>query len=139
MHGPNLALVRPDAPVAAIMRSPVATVSEQATLPEVADVLVDNEIGIVAVVRHDHVLGVVSERDLVAHLAAGRWPDETTAADIMTTDLLSVRPDEPIIAAAQRANAAQVRHLPVLEDGALRGVLSIRDLLAVLVSSVDPS
>ncbi len=140
MNQPSLALVTPDTPIAAIMRTPVASVAEDDTLTEVAQVLVDNEIGAVAVLRHDRVLGVVSERDMVGQIAAGTEMDLTTAGDIMTTDLVTVDPAEPIIAAAQRANAALVRHLPVLDDQRNPlGFVSVRDLLAVLVAAIPES
>jgi CBS domain-containing protein len=55
----------------------------------------------------------------------------------MSTELLTVHPDEPIVRAAQRVSAAEVRHLPVLDQsGRLQGFLSVRDLLVVLLSAV---
>lgn len=133
----NLTLTGPSDPVGSIMHSPVATVTEDAALHEVVEALAANGIGALAVVRHDHVLGIVSERDVITQLAAGVDPETSTAADLMSTDLLTVHPEEPIIQAAQRVSAAEVRHLPVLDgNGQLLGFLSMRDLLVVLLSAV---
>lgn len=136
MRGTNLALIGPDARVEVIMRTPVATVTEDATLVDVAEVLASNEIGAVAVARRNTVIGIVSERDLVAQIAHGVDTTIATAADVMSTDLLTVGPRETILSAAERANAALVRHLPVLDDrGAAVGFVSMRDLLTVLIAA----
>jgi CBS domain-containing protein len=133
----TLSMIRPGDPVEAIMHSPVATVAEDASLREVVESLAGNGIGALAVVRHDRVLGIVSERDVVGHLATGADLEAATAADLMSTELLTVHPQEPIVRAAQRVSAAEVRHLPVLDhSGRLQGFLSVRDLLVVLLSAV---
>lgn len=136
MSSQLLTLARPDSPVETIMRAPVATVETATSLQEIAEVLAANEIGAVAVTRHESVIGLVSERDLVAAMARGVAWDTTTAADVMSTELLTIGPKETIATAAERANAALVRHLPVLADRTIVGFVSVRDLLAVLTSAV---
>lgn len=136
MRGTNLVLIRPDAPIEAIMRTPVATVTEDTSVVEIAEILAANDIGAVAVVRRDALIGVVSERDLVAQVAVRADLAVATAADVMSTDLLTVGPHESILAAAERANAALVRHLPVLDDRGLAvGFVSVRDLGTVLIAA----
>jgi CBS domain-containing protein len=58
----------------------------------------------------------------------------------MSNDLVTASPDDTVLVAARRMEDAQVRHLPVLEDGLIAGILSIRDLFTVLVDDAqDPS
>lgn len=138
MPDTNLALVKPSSPVSAIMRAPVASVALDAPLVAIAEELAANEIGAVAVQRRDTVIGLVSERDLVQAIASGVPMETTTAADVMSTDLLTVDAHETIISAAERVNAALIRHLPVRDEaGEVIGFVSVRDLLAVLVSAVQ--
>jgi CBS domain-containing protein len=112
---------------------PVATVEHDVSLTEVAEALAADEIGALCVVENDALAGIVSERDVIIHLAAGADPDHLTAGDVMTSDVVTVGPDESVVAAARRMRDDQIRHLPVLEDGAIAGMISIRDLVGVLV------
>jgi CBS domain-containing protein len=122
----------PVSPVRNVMVWPVATVEHDVSLTEVAEALAADEIGALCVVENDALAGIVSERDLVVHLAAGADPDHLTAGDVMTSDVVTVGPEETVQAAARRMHHDQIRHLPVLEDGSIAGMISIRDLLAVL-------
>lgn len=138
MSNANLAVIRPDSPIEAVMRAPIASVTEDSSLAEIAEILAGNEIGAVAVTRHGAVIGVVSERDLVAQIALRVDPDLTTAADVMSTELLTVHTGETIVESAQRANAALVRHLPVVDDrGDTVGFVSVRDLMTVLIAAAS--
>ncbi len=136
MSAANLALVKPGTSIKAVMRTPVATVTTDVSLADVVEILASNEIGAVAVVRRGIVIGVISERDIVAQVAMHVDFDVTTAGDVMSTDLLTVGTAETIISAAERANAALVRHLPVVDDhGEAVGFVSVRDLLTVLIAA----
>jgi CBS domain-containing protein len=116
---------------------PVATVSSEASLSEVAEALAADEVGALCVLENDGLAGIVSERDVVTHLAAGADPAHLTAGDVMSTDLVTVGPDESVLDAARRMQDSQVRHLPVLDGGLVAGIVSIRDLFSVLVESTD--
>ena len=83
--------------------------------------------------ENDALAGIVSERDVIIHLAAGADPDHLTAGDVMSSDLVTVEPEESVVDAARRMRDDQIRHLPVLEDGAIAGMISMRDLFAVLI------
>ena len=81
-------------------------------------------------VFHRHrLVGILTERDVVAALADGVDPASTRVADYMTDRPVTVRPDEDLEVAAGRMAALGVRHLPVIEGGRLLGVLSVRDLV----------
>lgn len=107
------------------------------TLREVARVLDAYEVG-AAVVRHPDDPGFVSERDVVRALANGCDPDVLWAEDVMTVELLGVTPGTSVIAAARQMLDAGIRHLAVVDSDNVIGVISMRDLFAVLVSETPP-
>jgi CBS domain-containing protein len=122
------------------MMWPVATVDGGSTLDEVAEALAADEIGAVCVMEDGRLAGILSERDIVTHVAADADLSHLTAADVMSNDLVTVAPDDSVLVAARRMEEAQVRHLPVLDNGRIAGMVSIRDLFAVLVGEAhDPS
>ena len=125
--------IHPSDAVARVMVWPVATVPGEATLLEVAESLAADGIGAICVVENGHLAGVVSERDVVIHLAQGANPEHVTAAEVMTTDLVTAHPHDLILDTARRMVEAQVRHLPVIEEDKIAGFVSMRDLFEVLI------
>ena len=100
-------------------------------LATVARTLVRHRLGAV-LVRDEagEVLGIVSERDIVRALAEEEGIlDGRTAADVMTRKLFTAAPETPITRALEMMTDRRVRHLPVMEDGKLRGIVSIGDLV----------
>jgi CBS domain-containing protein len=114
-----------------VHRSPV-TVHPDDTLRDVAVVLSREEIGAVAVRGSGEVTGIVSERDLARALAEGADPDDDRAGDVMTYDLVSVGPEALVHDAAVLMLGGQIRHLPVVQDGHVIGIISMRDVLDAL-------
>jgi CBS domain-containing protein len=133
MYARTVRPVTPASQVRSVMVWPVTTVEGGATLTEVAEALAADEIGALCVTEDGRLAGIVSERDVVTHLAVGADPGHLSAADVMSNDLVTVAPDDLVLVAARRMVDAQVRHLPVLDDGLIAGIVSMRDLLTVLV------
>jgi CBS domain-containing protein len=133
MYASSTRSTHPTDAISRTMVWPVATVPGEASLLEVAESLAADGIGALGVVEGGHLVGVVSERDVVTHLAHGANPEHVTAAEVMTTDLVTARPDEAILDAARRMLDAEVRHLPVVDGGDIAGFVSMRDLFEVLV------
>jgi len=127
---------RPTDPVRKIMMWPVAATPSQATMREIAESLAADEIGILPITANGSIVGMVSERDVARHVANGANPDHVCAADIMSTDVLDVTPETEIIAVAQLMLEAGVRHLMVRDGDAVAGIVSARDVLAVLSRAV---
>jgi CBS domain-containing protein len=117
------------------MMWPVAVVDSGTTLRQAAESLAADELGALAVLEKDTLVGVLSERDVVRHVAAGADLDETLVRDGMSTDLVTVQTDDSLGHAAQLMREAAVRHLPVLEGDLIAGFLSIRDLFDMYVES----
>jgi len=124
--------VRTTDPLRHVMVWPVAVVEAEQTLTEVVEALAAEEVGALCVTENGVLVGIVSERDVVTHLAAGADPDHLTAGEVMSSDLVTVGPDDTVLDAARKMNDSQVRHLPVLESEDVAGIVSMRDLFAVL-------
>jgi CBS domain-containing protein len=128
---------RPDAPVSRIMSWPVATIDHDATVQEAAEALAADNIGVLLVLRGGGLAGLVSERDVVVHVAAGADLSHLRVGEVMAGDLVTTPPDQPISAAARAMVDADVRHLPVLDGNLIAGVVSMRDLVPVLTDGLD--
>ena len=140
MYARTVRRVTPASQVRHVMMWPVATVDGGASLAEVAEALAADEIGALCVTDDGRLAGIVSERDVVAHLAVGADSEHLSAADVMSSDLVTASPDDSVLDCALRMEEAQVRHLPVLDDGLIAGIVSMRDLFAVLVDDAhDPT
>jgi CBS domain-containing protein len=94
--------------------------------------MVERNIGAAAVVDEGKLSGIFSERDLMVRVVAqGLDPETTAVGDVMTRELVVIEPRADIDTALERMQSIGSRHLPVVEDGKLVGMLSIRDLLEV--------
>lgn len=121
--------------VAAVLRrkgNDIVSVGPDTPATEVARLITSRRIGAVLVREPDGgVAGIVSERDIVRAVAVR--PNATQGVfvrDIMTRDVVMVRPDTPVDAALEIMDEGYFRHLPVVEaDGTLLGIVSVRDLV----------
>ena len=113
-----------------LMSRNVITVEPEETVAVAARILARNNIGILPVKGRDgKLLGVVTDRDLVTRcVAAGRRPEDTKVREIMTAGVVAGGPEMEVWAAAHMMGRSQIRRLPVVEDGKLRGMVSLGDL-----------
>lgn len=101
-------------------------------LIEVAARMRFHEVGALLVFYRGVLQGIVTERDLVSAVAEGADPATATVERYMTRDPVTVTPDTDVAEAAALMLNLGVRHLPVVEDGQVVGMLSARDLLGDL-------
>ncbi|MEO8382643.1 MAG: CBS domain-containing protein [Acidobacteriota bacterium] len=102
------------------------------TVLSAAERMTERNIGAVAVVEGGTLAGIFSERDIMSRVVAkGLRPEDTSVSSVMTRDLVVAHPRENVDAALQKMRAIGSRHLPVVDDGKLVGMISIRDLLEV--------
>ncbi|HEX6330849.1 MAG TPA: CBS domain-containing protein [Actinomycetota bacterium] len=111
-----------------IMHSDVKTTAADDTFAHVASLLHEHAISSVVVTDGDRISGIVTERDLVNLVADGADPRATKVGDRMTTEVDTVEPRTDIAEAAEHMARLRIRHLPVVEDERLVGIISIRDL-----------
>jgi len=111
-----------------IMHTDVTTTSPEDTFDHVATLLRERGISSVVVLDAGTLAGIVTERDLVNLVADGRDPKVTKVAERMSRDLDTVDPKTDIAEAAEHMARLKIRHLPVLQEGTLAGIISIRDL-----------
>jgi CBS domain-containing protein len=119
------------------MSWPVATIDHEATLLAAAESLGADNIGALVVLRNGALVGILSERDVVTHLAAGTHLEHLLVGEAMAGDVVTVRPDTTIAAAARTMVEADVRHLPVLDGRLIAGLVSVRDVVEVLAAAVE--
>jgi signal-transduction protein with cAMP-binding, CBS, and nucleotidyltransferase domain len=126
-------------PVSAVVADNPVRISAEANLLEVARALVDADVGLVVLSDDDQpVRGVVSERDVVRALAAGRDMVATLGRDIAKTDLAWCDSTATVGEVAEEMMERYIRHVLVERNGRLMGVVSARDLLGAYASA-DPS
>jgi CBS domain-containing protein len=114
------------------------TVGPQLSVLEATRVMAHMQIGAVPVVDQDQLVGIFTERDVLARVVASeRDPGVTPVAAVMSTELITAEITEAYDVCLHRMQQAHVRHLIVLDRGRLAGILSLRDLLAVDLSEKD--
>ena len=112
-----------------IMTTDPRTVATTDTVADAARQMRDADIGNVIVVDGEETAGIITDRDIVIRaIAEGRDPESTTVADVCTTGLTTLEPDQSIDEAVQIMRDHDIRRLPVVKDGRPVGVLSLGDL-----------
>jgi signal-transduction protein with cAMP-binding, CBS, and nucleotidyltransferase domain len=111
------------------------SVSPDETVYDAISKMAEKNVGALVVLQGDQLVGVISERDYTRKvMLRGKRSRETAVREIMTTELTTVNPKESVDDCLRFMTEKRVRHLPVVEDGKLRGVLSIGDLVKHVIS-----
>lgn len=118
--------------IADVMTTNVEVIGPGAKLPEMARRMRDEDIGILPVADDDHLLGVVTDRDIVTRgLADGRDPNSLAARDVMSDGVLYCFADQSTSEVLDNLADVHVRRLPVVDrDKRLVGIVSLGDLAA---------
>lgn len=110
--------------------SDVATVNPDLTLADAAGLLTERGIGAVVVMEGRRVLGIVSERDIVKAVARGGAEAlKAHVRDVMTTRVITCSLNDSVDELMDSMTEGRFRHLPVIEDGELVGIVSIGDVV----------
>lgn len=113
----------------ALVGGSATVIGPEATLGDVAETLVSDDVGSLGVVADRRLVGIITERDLVRALAAGADPESEVVADWMADSPDTFAPDVEVEDAAHWLLEVGYRHMPVMHEGELLGILSIRDIL----------
>ena len=125
------------ASVGSIMSRDILGVSPDTTLAEAARRMSGGRVGAVVVLEDETLRGILTERDVLRAVGEGRV-EGTTVADWMTRDPETIEPTESTDMAATLMIHGGFRHLPVVEDRHVVGIVSIRDLMRVVLDDAAP-
>lgn len=116
----------------------VFSVDPQTPLAEACEILNRLRVGALVVCESERVVGVISERDVVRAVAAGGAESlSRPVADYMTRDVVFAAPAETIDIIMNRMTDRRIRHLPVLDDRRLVGVISIGDVVKRQIAQAE--
>lgn len=126
--------------VADVMTEASVSDSPTDTLRAAAEMMWRQQTGSLVVTDGGRMVGIITERDILKAVAHGVDVDTATVAEVMTKNVLTATPNEPLRDAAREMAAHWIRHLPVVANDQVVGVLSMRDVTGVFAAlSKDPA
>lgn len=123
--------------VSEAMGGPVDTCGADATMAHAAERMTNEDHGALPVTWHGRLIGIITERDILKAVARGSNPEETKVSELMTPDPDSLEPDVSVEDAASWMLGAGYRHLPVVANGELLGILSMKDVMWALTGGTE--
>ncbi|HLH34497.1 MAG TPA: CBS domain-containing protein [Alloacidobacterium sp.] len=128
-------------PVSLILRKKgcdIFSVPSDTTVYDAMRIMADKEVGALLVVDDGHLHGIVSERDYARKvILMGRSSKETPVSEILTEPLITIGPDCSVDEAMRLITTNRIRHLPVVHDDRIMGVISIGDLVQWIAFAQD--
>ena len=118
-------------------RSPrsLHTVQKNKTVWEALDIMATNNIGALPVLSGESMVGIFSERDYARRVELkGKQTRDTLIQDVMTAEFITVSPEQKMDECMQIMTDMRIRHLPVMNDNKLIGMVSIGDVLFVMIA-----
>jgi len=115
------------------MNNNVVTITKDRPVVDAADLMRKNSIGCVIVIDNDVPIGIVSERDIIRKVVAKRRdPSATVTEDIMSMNLITVETNMEIKDVSQRMVQYNIKKIPVVRDGKLRGIITSTDIVRIM-------
>ena len=114
----------------------VVTVRPDETVQVAIARMLEENVGAVAVTEEHRLVGIFTERDVLRLAGDGSQFGQLKLADVMTRTVLTLTPDVDIVDAARLMREKKIRHIPVVEDGNVLGIVGIRDVMGALVERV---
>ena len=116
--------------------SQVVSIAPDASVFEALKLMAEKSIGSLVVMQGDSLVGVITERDYARKvIIKGRAPGDTPVAEIMSTEVVTISPGQTVKECMTIMSERRIRHLPVLVDGRVVGLISIGDLVQAIISS----
>jgi len=116
----------------------VWSIAPDASVFEAVQLMADKRVGALMVVERNELVGVISERDYAREIVLkDRVSRDTPVSAIMTRRVLYVRPDQTLDECMALMTEKNLRHLPVLDNGRLVGVISMRDVVKDLIAEKE--
>lgn len=118
--------------------SAVWTVSPEDTVFSALRLMAEHDIGALVVTEGSRLVGIISERDYARKIALlGKSSADTKVREIMSSPVVVVAPEQPLTDCMSLMTERRVRHLPVVADGELAGVVSIGDVVKAIMSDQE--
>jgi len=116
----------------------VWSVTPDATVYQALEVMANKDVGAVLVMDGEQMLGIFSERDYARRcILRNRKSRDTLVKDLMTTNVITIAPGATIDDAMALMTRYHIRHLPVVEDGKVVGVISIGDVVKAVIENQE--
>ena len=113
----------------------VIAIGRNASVFDAINLMADRAVGSLLVMDGNALVGIVTERDYARKvILKGRASDSTEVGDIMTTDLVTTSASQTVRDCMTLMTEERIRHLPVVEDGQVIGLISIGDLVNAIIS-----
>lgn len=114
------------------------SINPQAYVFEALELMLEKNIGGLLVVDAGKLIGIFTERDYARKLVLkGRWSKDTCVSDLMTENVLYVEPNNTIDDCMRLMTKKRIRHLPVLQDGKILGIVTIGDVVKQIISDQE--
>lgn len=111
-----------------VMKKNIVNVSSITTITEAAKIMGKNNIGCVLVNEGDKIVGIMTERDILRSIAAGKKCEETSVKDIMTSSLITIDSEAALDHANEVMAKHKIRRLVVTKNNNIVGIITIRDV-----------
>lgn len=122
--------------IADVMNLRLVSVRPEETVQVAIARMCEENVGSVAVCEGSRLVGIFTERDVLRLAGQEGGLGDARVGDVMTTTLVTVDPDDDVLAAARVMGEKQIRHLPVVQDDNVLGLVGIRDVMRVLVEQL---
>ena len=114
------------------------SIAPDATVYQALEKMLEKDIGCLLVLEEEKLVGIFTERDYARKLILkGRFSKDTVVADLMTKNVLYVGPENTIQDCMMLMTNKRLRHIPVLEDGQLIGIVTIGDVVKQIISEQE--
>lgn len=116
--------------------SNVFSITSGLTVYDALKIMGEKNVGALVVIEDDKLLGIISERDYARKIILkGKTSHETLVREIMTEKVISVTPDDNIEKCMEFMSEKHIRHLPVVMDEKVTGIISITDVVTAIIAS----
>ena len=140
-HEPNQTLERNLNKVRQILKAKgeqVWTISKDSTILEGLKLMAEKQIGSLPVLEGEQVVGIFTERDYARRVGPDRRkPEETRIEEVMTRELITVDPDQTVNDCMILMTENHIRHLPVMDQGRLVGIISVGDVVKDIIEELE--
>lgn len=114
----------------------VFSITSDYTVYDALKAMGEKNIGALLVIEHQQLIGIISERDYARKIILkGKSSHDTLVKEIMTKEVISVSPIDNIDKCMELMSERHIRHLPVMQDGIVTGIISITDVVSAIIES----